>query len=91
MTSLRVVAGAANGPGSAHDDPVDCPAPATTWTDPLGVLGTDIDYRTVELCAAHVGCIEEAAAELRRLGFLLLPGMLDRVAARWHAAGGEAA
>lgn len=45
-----------------------------------------IDYRTVELNAAHVGCVEEAAAELRRQGFLLLPSMLDRVAARWHDA-----
>jgi hypothetical protein len=57
--------------------------------DTLGVLGADIDYRPVALNAAHIGCVEEAAAELRRQGFLLLPSMLDRVAARWHEASGS--
>jgi hypothetical protein len=45
-----------------------------------------IETRSVELNAAMIGCVEEAAAELRRQGFRLLPGMLDRVAARYHEA-----
>lgn len=55
----------------------------------LPLVDEPIDYRAVQLNAAHAGCIEEAAAELRRQGFLLLPSMLERVVAKYNAAGVE--